>query len=367
MGAARRLSVKAVVLAGMICAVVSLALPACQFPEYHMASEHGGSAGASEGGSGNRGGVPDNGGEGGGDVGGASGAGGEGGEKPTPPTCAEERCIPKAPTGWLGPFAYWEGKAPALPNCPDGYDAPTDLHRGLIAPASACTCTCAAQDQVCETTLHIYDDMGCATKCATVSVQEEACSAVSTCDGSQGSVKNDTPTVSGGSCIPTVSEPVDARWQYNARLCEPQGVCEGPNQVCAPTPDSPYLTQLCVMVVIPEGEALPPCPPEYPKVDRTYYEDFTDDRGCSECGCSGVTGGSCSGKVLISSGGGCSVGVSYELGGGCKAFNLGSGDIQPSFVGGDYMVVAGTCGVASPAQATGSAQESGNGTKVCCQ
>ncbi|HKO49036.1 MAG TPA: hypothetical protein VJV79_14995, partial [Polyangiaceae bacterium] len=65
MGATRRLCVRAVVLAGMIGAIVSLALPACQFPEYGMAN--GGSAGAPAGG------VP-------GDAGGAAGGGAESGD-----------------------------------------------------------------------------------------------------------------------------------------------------------------------------------------------------------------------------------------------------------------------------------------------
>jgi len=367
MGAARRLCVKAVVLAEMMSAVLSLALPACQFPEYGMASGRGGSAGAAEGGVPSAtGGAPDDGGQGGSEE---SGAGGQGGEQTSPTSCAAQTCVPSAPTGWLGPIAYWEGKTGGTPpKCPRGYTEAEaiDLHRELVAPASACACTCVAQGQVCETTLHIYDDMSCATKCSSVSVQ--ACSAVSGCSGSQGSLRNDTPTLSGGSCQATVSEPVAASWQYDARLCQPSGTCEDPDQVCAPTPTSPYATQLCVMSVIPEGQPLPACPAEYPNARKDLYETYTDSRDCSDCTCGPVSGGSCSGKLTLSSGGDCSSSnADYQLGSGCKTFNLGAGNIHPAHVGGQYTVVPGTCGVANPAQATGSAEPSGSVTKVCCQ
>jgi hypothetical protein len=373
MGAARRLCVKAVVLAATTSAISSLALPGCQFPEYGLASAHGGSAGTPDGGTANAiGGAPDDGGQGGSDVGGDSGAGdgGEAGEQPVPPSCAVQACVAGPPAGWLGPIAYWESKSDeqgSPPKCPKGYADPIDLHRELVAPASTCACTCgAAQGQVCEATLHIYSDMGCANECATVAVQ--ACSAVSGCTGSQGSQRNDPPTLSGGSCEASVNEPVAASWQYNARLCQPSGACEDSDQVCAPTPTSPYATQLCVMSVTPEGQAPPACPTGFPNARKDLYESYTDSRGCSECTCGPVSGGSCSGRIALSIGGDCSVSdADYQLGSGCKTFNLGAGNIHPARAGGHYTVSPGACSVAKPAQPTGSAEASGSITKVCCQ
>ena len=396
MGAARRFCVKAVVLTGMMSVIVSMALPACRFPEYGFTNGGGGSAGAFAGGMSNApGGAPGDGGEsggnaGGGDAGGGNAGGGDAGEGNAdggnagggnaggaggaePVRCPTQACVPGAPGGWVGPIAFWEGTAgvpSALPACPAGYASATDLNRALNAPPGACTCTCAAQGQVCDenTTLHIYTDMTCATPCATAS--PKTCDAVSGCTGSQGSLRADTPTPSGGSCQATVSAPVTATWQYSARLClaSDMGTCVDPSQVCAPTPGSPYASQVCVMSVVLEGHALPACPADYPNPNEPLYETFLDGRGCTACGCGSPTGGSCSGNLLLSGGGDCSGGVEYSLGSGCKQFNLGSGTIQPSHVGGQYTVVPGTCSVASAAHANGGiATPNGSVTVVCCR
>ena len=80
MGAARRLCVRAVVLAGMLSAVLSLAMPGCSFPDYGMARAHAGSAGAETGGvDGEAGDPPIDAGEGGSETAGAAGATGAAG------------------------------------------------------------------------------------------------------------------------------------------------------------------------------------------------------------------------------------------------------------------------------------------------
>src|SRR4051812_4958872 len=131
MGAARRLSVRAVVLAGMLSVVLSLAMPGCSFPDYGMASAHAGNAGAATGGvAGDAGAPPSEAGEGGGEPGGAAGAtgaaGAAGGDTPPPPKpCAAGACVPAPPQGWQGPIAYWEAMASAggtPPSCPVGYN-----------------------------------------------------------------------------------------------------------------------------------------------------------------------------------------------------------------------------------------------------
>ena len=358
MGTARRSCVRAAVLVWMMSAAVSLALPGCQFPKYRFAADV--SAGAPAAGISS-------------DPAGAAGDGGAngGGAGAEPLAPCAKQCVPRAPSGgWLGPIAFWEGTAGEVPpDCPVSDDVPVDLHRGLIAPAGTCECTCTAHDQVCDanTMLHIYTDMGCATECAAAS--PGACDPVSGCSGSQGSMRADAPLPSGGSCKATVSPPSAATWQYDARLCQATvpGTCDGQNQVCAPTPPPRFASQLCVMSVILEGQALPDCPAEYPHPYAPLYETFTDERGCSQCGCGSVTGGTCSGTLLMSSGGDCSSGFEYKLGSGCKQFNLGPGQVMPSHVGGNYTVAPGACSVASTAHPTGSAAPSGRVTLLCCQ
>jgi hypothetical protein len=122
------------------------------------------------------------------------------------------------------------------------------------------------------------------------------------------------------------------------------------------------------MRVLADGSDLPECPDAYPTRRGAFYDEdgFTDDRGCTACGCSGVTGGSCSGTLSISTGSDCSSDASYTLDSGCKTFNLGSGNVRPSHVGGHYTLLPGACSVASASHATGSAAPSGSVTLVCC-
>ncbi len=167
-----------------------------------------------------------------------------------------------------------------------------------------------------------------------------------------------------------VTPPATASWLNDARLCEANdaSVCEDPGQVCAPTPPSPYLSQLCVMRVIGAGQTPPQCPAGYLTANEALYARFSDTRGCSECGCSGVTGGSCSGKFVMSSGSDCNGSVDYTPGSLCKPFDLGPGaGVQPTHVGNQFTVVPGNCSVASPPQGTGRAEPSGQVTVVCCQ
>lgn len=380
MGAARRLCVRAVVLAGMISAIVSLALPACQFPEYGMA--RGGSAGAPAGGvPGDPAGAADggeagaDGGEAGaaGNDGGTGGSGGTAGAEPAPVPCPPENCVPKPPATWNGPMAFWDDVAGApdpLPGCPEGYTKPTDWHHGVDQPTEGCRCTCTATDQVCSTntTLNIYADQRCeGVPCGTVS--PVMCDAVPGCIDSQGSLKAAIPTPSGGFCKDTITPPTPAAWQYDSRLCSTNGatVCEDRSQVCAPPPTSPYLSRLCVSTVISADTPIPECPAEYSKLKKTVYKTFADNRICSPCTCSAVTGGSCAGKLSISAETDCSSGVEYKLGAGCQPFTLLGNNVHPTSVGAQYTVTGGDCKVVSPSSTVGNAPTTGSATVVCCQ
>jgi len=379
MGAARRLCVRAVVLTVMMSALLSLALPSCQFPEYGIATGGGaGSAGTLEGGMPNLpAGAAGTAGDDPGGVGGDGNAGapdaGAAGEPERPSCVAQSSCVPGPPADWVGPIAFWEGMtSSALPDCPPGYANPNDRYRDLSAP-NPCTCTCAAQGQACSTTLHIHSDQGCAMdkECATVSAVS-TCKGVSGCIGSQGTMVADAWTISGGSCAATITPPGPVTWRYHARLCQPTGSCDDPSQVCAPTPPLPYVTQRCVTRVMSAGQTLPECPLDYPLRNETLYEAFTDTRSCTACGCSSVSGGSCSGQLLMGRDTTCSVmgigSTTYPLeGGGCQPFNLGSGNVRPTSVIGQYTVTPGTCSVASQPSQKGDAVPSGRATVVCCK
>ena len=382
MGAARRLCVRAVVLAGMMSAIVSLALPACQFPSYGTAHGGGGSGGDSAGGLPADAGGGDEGGEAGeagaggdaGDGGSADGGKGAGGAGGAPAICPAQSCVPRAPKGWQ-PVAFWErmaGAAGAPPGCPAGYTDPEDLHHDLVG-GDGCSCTCSAQGQVCQGTLHIYNDLACASQCATASPLSSppSCDAVSNCPGAQGSVRVDPATISGGSCVPTVSPPGPASWQWDTRLCpiSEAAVCEDPSQVCAPMPGFPFVSQSCVMSVVSADHTPPECPEGYASASPPLYESFTDKRECSGCTCSGVSGGSCTTKLTLTSGSDCK-NPPWEFTTdlpSCKTFNLGSGGVVPTHVGGLYSVNRGTCGVTSPSHTLGTIAPSGQITVVCCQ
>ena len=176
----------------------------------------------------------------------------------------------------------------------------TDVHRGLNAAAGACKCTCVAEGQVCDsgTKLEFFTDMGCATPCATTSVH--SCDAVSGNCGSQGSLRGAVPVATGGSCQPTVTMPTPASWQWDARICEASNArtCDDPALVCAPPPAAPYVSRLCVFSVILEAQSPPACPAEYPAAHEPLDATLSDDRGCSACACSSVSGGTCTGTTF---------------------------------------------------------------------
>lgn len=375
----------------MMSALVSAMLPGCQFPDYGMAAEGGGNAGApASGGSSGSDPVGSSGesGEGGSDAGAGAGtgagagagAGGAGGMDEPEPTPCTQTCVP-LPSGWQGPMAFWEDLATvAPPECPAGFDSkPTDVHHELVAPDGLCTCTCApAEGQVCDTILHIYPDQACgSSQCAQVGTR--VCTAVpAACTGSQGTTSIDALTISGGSCRAQVVKPAPPTWKYNDRLCESSdlGACAEPNTVCARMPDLPYLSSLCVTRQVQNDQQLPTCPAAYPNQVTPLYGQYLDGRDCSECTCGAPSGGTCTGKITISGGNEC-----QSTGGGeyvlstagnpapiCQKFNLGAGGLRPNHVMGYYTLnPPGTCAVTTKSEPTGEATTAGMVTVVCCQ
>ncbi|HYQ04791.1 MAG TPA: hypothetical protein VER96_39220 [Polyangiaceae bacterium] len=393
MGATRRSCGRAVVLAALMSAVVGAMLPGCAFPDYGMAST-GGTAGVLASGGSSSGeeaagmagaaGAAGDGGDGGSEAEGGAGAGagtggapgGTGGMIIEPPRC-DQTCVPRTPL-WQGPVAYWEGPGgSAVPACPEGFDdpLPSDVHRGLIAPDPTCTCTCdPAENQVCDTTLHMFTGQNCDNHCADQGIQ--SCTSVPpTCSGSQGSANIDVVTISGGACKARIAQPVGLTWQYDGRICKKSdvGTCDDPNQVCTRLPEKPYRSPLCVTRLIPEGQDLPQCPAGYPHPVEPLYAAATDQRGCTACTCGNPSGGTCAGSINISSGNDCSAAQGeYIVGMGkplCQRFNMGDGPVRPTRVIGDLSASQpGACSVAIKSQSTmGKAFPSGEVSVVCCQ
>jgi hypothetical protein len=103
------------------------------------------------------------------------------------------------------------------------------------------------------------------------------------------------PQATGGACAASggVASTTPPTWEQIARACvgsAPSGQADcNAGQVCAPTPSSPFATQLCVV----QPRAVTACPPEYPSGPQVFYAGVDDKRGCSTCQCAGPTGGAC--------------------------------------------------------------------------
>ena len=379
MGSARRLGLRSAALMGAMAFLVGIGLPSCQFPEYDLAPPGNGQAGTAA-----EAGAPTSGASSGGmaadgGAAGMGGAGGAGGDETEPDVACGTgmACTAALPAGWLGPVAYLRGNAakpgePAsLPDCPDGYGDPSDLHTGILAAPAECSCSCTAKNQACDTapSVSIFTDLGCQNGCFQASTL--ACTAVSGCNGSQGSLQVEAPAPSGTCAAKVTSRPLGAvTWQYDARLCSLEtaemGTCTGAGELCIPTPDRPYASRLCVFRVVPEGQDLPDCPASYPNARDALYESFADERRCSDCSCGGPTGGSCAGKLTLSNASSCtSSGFDYTLDSGCKSFSLASPPARLSAV--QYTLTPGTCGIASDTGPIGGAIPSGSATAVCCR
>lgn len=370
--AAGRRGVRTAALVVAMGLSVWLGVAGCQFPDYDLPHGASGQAGTGADAGSTSGGVPSAGAATDGGAAGAGGAGGDGSGGTPLVACGPGLvCSAALPAGWLGPVAYWLAKAgePSdLPKCPDGYSEPIDLHAGLLAPDAECSCTCTPKGQVCDKAANasVFSDLGCINEC--FHAAPLACTSVSGCNGSQGSLLADAPKPSGTCEAKVTTQPLQpVAWEYDARLCsldtaEP-GSCTGEGELCTPTPERPFVSQLCVYQVVPEGQDFPECPAGYPHPREPLYDSFTDGRKCSSCRCTGLTGGTCAGTLTLNNQLSCGSGFDYQLGSGCKQFSFST---PPSELDAHYTLVPGTCGISSDTEPTGGAIPSGSATVVCC-
>lgn len=337
--------------------LVLAVLPRCQFPNYNLPSE---ADGARSGQSGATSGMSM------GASGGSEGAGAPGEE----PTClASESCVQALPSGWLGPVAFWKANSGTdAPDCPDGYEAPTDLHGGASGDPASCHCSCGPPEgETCSgvNDVTIYVDLNCETPC--FETASTSCTAITGCNGNQGTIFARPSEPDGGSCQEQVTKSTQpARWKQDARLCtlSASGDNCGPDgSTCAKTPEPPFASQLCIYRVVLPGQPLPTCPESYPNGPEAFYTELTDERDCSACQCSAPEGGSCGGIVSLALGDVCDEDFEYQLGSGCKQFGFAS---RPKQIAAEYELVAGTCSVALEPQPLGAVEPTGNAHVVCC-
>lgn len=338
---------KRLLAATCLALVLGPGLSSCQFPSYDFAPLGG--AGGS-----------------------AAGSAGTGGGGSTADSCQPgQACFSLVPEGWLGPVALWQAATASvedIPDCPEGYDTPSDVHAGLRAPDASCDCTCSSTVQQCQGPLDVFihNDLGCQNRCATPAA--DSCASFTTCSSAATSILALSKPPA-GSCIAQVDKTTVApEWRVTARLCElasaGNGACESNDEACVPLPAAPFSSQVCVYRVVLEGEPIPTCPAAYPRGPQALYSSFSDDRECGACTCEGPTGGSCGGKIFISDADDCSDSVEYTIGSGCQQFML---DSPPESVEAELVLTAtGTCSVAARPQPIGQARPSGSALVVCC-
>ena len=253
------------------------------------------------------------------------------------PDCSvTTECAPPIPVGW-GSFGYVV-LAETDPDSPAACPAfsPAAKYEGLAQltgtgfSCSSCGCDLSV-DQTCS--LADFDgskpgvqpffvrDVPCAVTAATnlVSLSVPAswdltCSALdaapagATCPGGacNQSITSPPAVASGGTCGPHggALDKSDAAFQLGARACGDApslGGCEAGTR-CVPRGSTPFGSRTCVGkagdVACPGGSGF--------QERHVYFEDLSDDRGCTECHCQGVTGGECVITTSFSTDDGCS-------------------------------------------------------------
>jgi hypothetical protein len=300
-------------------------------------------------------------------------------------TCATT-CLPSAPTGWSGPFAFYVGPAAQTPACPVAWPTTVSaLGAGtLTAPPAQCNCSCGpvVQDNGygcfwgawnCQTcngagTGSGYDTLS--DVCVQVPYpQASGCGFVHWGGSQYGAI------LSGAHCNPSLARTVPlTSFSQAALLCGGgafAGVCDG--GVCALPVPAPFQTGYCIAKVSPVGsadggaeggapadaavsDAGVSCPASYP-VEYTGYAGVADTRDCSGCSCN-INAVTCTGSATLYSDTNCQTAIGQITSGSTACPNLQPGSMKPAWS------VSGGC-PASGGQPKGSATPSGVVT-ICC-
>jgi hypothetical protein len=218
------------------------------------------------------------------------------------PTCdaMTHRCTPLAPDGWNGPVALTSTAASARGDgCEGDYGDPLVVgFTELVAPPATCDCACGGvEDAECEDETSInyfppnYLFAGTNTAGCELSADMLSVSGLQEYDAVTPSrwIANEVDAV-GGACDATATADVEvAAFTGRTQGCGPTAVPEScdDGSLCMPIPAEPFEAPLCVWKTGADS-----CPAEYPE-QQIVYDDFTDDRGCSACGCGAPTGMTC--------------------------------------------------------------------------
>ena len=219
------------------------------------------------------------------------------------------RCVAAIPDPWLGPVARQVVDADGpLPDCGGAFmdTEPLTPYSGLQAEPYTCDCDCVDNDLACGGTARVrisHEALfvgqspcdpgnggpgGLLTVTLTAGVtQSYAEDEIEWDNGDHGVTVDMVDIEPAGACDAMPTEvPSPATWTNRALICGGQtaeGAC-GEDEVCVPDPALPYIGGVCIYRT---GEF--DCPDGYPD-QEVYYNDFDDDRDCSECTCDTVAG-----------------------------------------------------------------------------
>jgi len=228
-------------------------------------------------------------------------------------------CVPTPPDLWQGPlilFAAQGASLPPPPDCPAPYVRVYDGHANPTGPPADCKCTCGAPTNVAcsPPMMNLFNNLCVAgSECATPHLQlNTTCTnlQITGCGAARFTIDPSTPA--GGSCAP--SQPTAMRrpssWSVEVRLCALSGATPAgcpAGKVATPATGLPFDPTYCVT-----QRTDTQCPPTYP-TKRTYYEAYTDDRGCDPCTCDPPTGVMCGGTVTTGDSNTCARPMTYTV------------------------------------------------------
>jgi len=291
-----------------------------------------------------------------------------------PPICdaAGVACVPAAPGGWTGPFAFYEGPAAGAPGCTAATNFPStvlDGHGpldGNAPPAQCAPCACTPPSTAgCPANLTIqwYSDMNCTQACTSSTGDSGGggCPAIDVaCSAHSFIAPAPAPgacTAGGGSAtLPALP------WGSTARACAPpalpQSDCPS-GSLCSPVPPVPFGAKMCVSRT---GNMA--CPSGPYSSQTSAYSGATDTRGCAACGCGGIQGYTCGGAA-INPGEDCfgPPALSQPLSSACTSLAGYAGMATYSLLGGAGSPDSGAC---APSGGTPMGTVTPNPVTVCC-
>ncbi len=230
-------------------------------------------------------------------------------------------CVAPPPMGWKGPVEV--SQDPTVSPCPSSTSVVLQGGSTLIAPDALCSaCHCGQPaDVTCTVNALVSTSASCASisTCAMGPVGSN-CSALTggtSCPAPSTTYVDFSAVATGGSCTPSmeITTLTPAMWAMNVVAC-------GSNQVptpcstgvCAPDPTGTAF-QLCIYQ---DGDTTCPAGPYTVKISMDT--GFTDDRGCSPCGCDAPSAKCSGGSASISSDATCSQGALTVVPSGCIPF-----------------------------------------------